>query len=170
MADEQPKVIRHQMEETRASLTEKLETLEHQVVGTVQGATSAVTETVENVKEAVQETVETVKDSVRGTVESVKETFDLARQVDSDPWLMVGGSAALGFLCGRLVPRIGAAAAGELPHYAAYSPMSPIRPPAQYDGAAGGYTAAEPPRPPEARPPEPGWLDTLGETFGAEIA
>src|SRR5262245_55877302 len=100
MADEQPKVIRHQMEETRASLTEKLETLEHQVVGTVQGATSAVTETVENVKEAVAETVETVKGTVRETVETVKETFDLSRQVDRHPWLMVGGSVALGFLCG----------------------------------------------------------------------
>lgn len=93
MADE-PEVIRQQMEETRSSLTEKLETLENQVVETMQGATSAVTETVEKAKEAVQDTVETVK-----------ETFNVRRQVEHHPWLMFGGSVALGYLGGRLLNR-----------------------------------------------------------------
>jgi len=114
--DNDTEVIREQMEETRASLTEKLETLEQQVVTTVQEATSAVTETVESVKEAVNETVTTVKDSVqetvatvKGTVEDtvvgVKETFDLQHQVEQHPWGMMAGSIALGYLGGYLLSK-----------------------------------------------------------------
>jgi len=42
------------MKETRTALTEKLETLENQVIGSVHEATCAVSETVASVKEAVQ--------------------------------------------------------------------------------------------------------------------
>jgi len=96
MPDE-PEVIRQQMEETRADLAAKLETLEQHVVDTVTGTTSAVSETVENVKEAVQETVEAVKGSVQSGVESVKDAFDLSAQVDRHPWFFMAGSLALGF-------------------------------------------------------------------------
>jgi ElaB/YqjD/DUF883 family membrane-anchored ribosome-binding protein len=105
--DPESEKIRQQMEQTRASLAEKLETLEHQVMGTVQQTTSAVNETVENVKEAVQETVGTVKDSVSDTVETVKETFSLARRVERHPWTMFGGSVALGFAAGYLLEHSG---------------------------------------------------------------
>lgn len=105
-------VILHQMEDTRTSLTEKLETLEQQVTKSVQDATDSVTQTVDAVKDSVQETVDAVRDSVQGTVTSVRETvsdsvdavkdaFDLSGQVDRHPWLMVGGSVALGFCLGR---------------------------------------------------------------------
>jgi uncharacterized protein YjbJ (UPF0337 family) len=100
---EDPEVIRAQMEQTRASLTEKLEALESQVVGTVQEATSAVADTVETIKEAAQETVGTVKDTVHDTVESVRETFDVRLQFQRRPWFMVGGSVLLGYLAGSLV-------------------------------------------------------------------
>lgn len=93
--DDSPEVIRLQMEETRASLTEKLETLEHQVSETVHDARAAVTDTVATVKEAVHETVETVK-----------ETFDINRQMERHPWAMLGGSIALGFLGTRLLERL----------------------------------------------------------------
>src|SRR5262249_38838293 len=93
--DDSPEVIRQQMEETRAALSEKLETLEQQVVGTVKDARAAVTDTVETVKGAVHDTVETVK-----------ETFDVSRQVERHPWAMLGGSIALGFLGGRLYERL----------------------------------------------------------------
>jgi ElaB/YqjD/DUF883 family membrane-anchored ribosome-binding protein len=93
--DDSPEVIRQQMEETRASLSEKLETLEQQVVETVHEAKAAVTDTVSTVKEAVHE-----------TVESVKETFDLSRQVQRHPWAMLGGSLALGYLSGMLFERL----------------------------------------------------------------
>jgi len=116
-------VIRKQMEETRTSLTEKLETLENKVVGTVQEATSMVSNTVEAVKETVQETVAsvqstvaTVKDSVQDTVgtvtgtmkegvtmvkDTVKDAFDIPGHVEHHPWLMFGSSVALGYCLGN---------------------------------------------------------------------
>src|SRR4051794_29513643 len=101
--DNEPEVIRQQMDETRTALTDKLELLEQQVVGTVQDATSAVAETVGTVKQAVQDTVQSVKETVHETVESVKETFDLKNQVERRPWMMVAGATALGFLGGYLL-------------------------------------------------------------------
>jgi len=101
--DVKSEVIHNQMEETRSALQEKLETLEQKVQNTVQDATEAVNETVESVKGAVHETVETVKETVQGTVESVKETFDLPRQVQTHPWTMFFGAAALGFVATRLL-------------------------------------------------------------------
>lgn len=114
MADE-PEVIRDQMQETRTALTEKLEALEQTVAQTVQNTTTAVSETVQSVKDAVEETVGTVKDTVQQTVdtvsgaaqttaETVKETFNLSRQVERHPWMMMFGSVAVGYLVGRMLP------------------------------------------------------------------
>lgn len=100
--DKESDVIRHQMEETRASLTDKLEILEHQVADTVTGAA----ETVENVKNAVQETVQNVKDTVRGTVDTVTETLDVRKQVEKHPWAMMAGATAVGFVGGCLTSRM----------------------------------------------------------------
>ena len=91
-SDDDPEVIRAQMQETRTALTEKLEALEHQVVDTVQATTSTVAETVQQVKAAVEDTVGTVKDtvqsavggvkeSVQGAVSSVAGVFDVRRHV-----------------------------------------------------------------------------------------
>jgi ElaB/YqjD/DUF883 family membrane-anchored ribosome-binding protein len=110
MEDEE--VIRRQMEETRTSLTEKLETLENKVAETVEEATSAVTETVATVKDSIQDTVTTVKDTVEGTVTSVKDTlqegvntvksmFDLPHLVEQHPWPVIGASIALGYCLER---------------------------------------------------------------------
>jgi ElaB/YqjD/DUF883 family membrane-anchored ribosome-binding protein len=88
MSDE-PEVIRQQMAETRSALTEKLQTLEQQVVETVSDANTAVAGTVETVKDAVQDTV--------------KDTFDVPLQVQRHPWAFVGGSVALGYLGGALL-------------------------------------------------------------------
>jgi ElaB/YqjD/DUF883 family membrane-anchored ribosome-binding protein len=90
--DNELEVIRHQMEETRSSLADKLEVLEEQVRGTVEEATSAVSTTVEAVETAVQETVETVRD-----------TFDLRKQVERHPWPLLAGAVAAGFLAGRML-------------------------------------------------------------------
>lgn len=103
MAPEE-RIIRRQMEDTRSSLTEKLESLEQEVSDTVQGATSAVA----TVKETVTDTVDTVRESVQDAVTAVKNTFDLPRQVQRFPWLMMGGSVVAGFLTGRLLDRLGA--------------------------------------------------------------
>src|SRR5438132_737937 len=101
--DNESAVIRQQMDETRAALSEKLEMLENQVVGTVQEATTSVQETVETVKDAVEDTVHTVRESVRETVEAVKDTFDLQQQVQRHPWIMIAGATTLGFLSARLL-------------------------------------------------------------------
>jgi ElaB/YqjD/DUF883 family membrane-anchored ribosome-binding protein len=108
--DNELEVIRHQMEEKRASLAEKLGVLEDEVLQTVHQATAAVsstvhevTEAVDNVKETVQQTVGTVKDTVQQTVESVKETLDIRGLIREHPWTAVGASFAAGFAGGVLL-------------------------------------------------------------------
>jgi len=121
-------VIRQQMDETRSSLTDKLEVLEQQVLNTVQDANSTVgtvKDTVEAVKDTVQETVETVKETVQGTVDSVKETlqgtvqavketvqdtvatvkdaFNIERHMRRHPWPTLACAVVAGFASGRLL-------------------------------------------------------------------
>jgi ElaB/YqjD/DUF883 family membrane-anchored ribosome-binding protein len=103
MDHESEEVIKQQMLETRASLAEKLETLEQQVAGTVHNVSAAVTDTVDGVKESVQQTVDLAKASVQDTVTAVRDTLDLSRQVRQHPWLMVGCSISVGFAAGRLL-------------------------------------------------------------------
>src|SRR5437667_3076637 len=90
--DPEPDVIKHEIDETASSLKDKLETLENEVLGTVKEATETVEETISNVKETVQD-----------TVQAVKRTFDLRYQTEQHPWLMVGGSAAAGFVAGMFL-------------------------------------------------------------------
>jgi len=116
--DDKPEVIRHRIDETRSALTEKLETLEREVRGTVCEARDAVTCTVETVRdtvnstlggvrETVSSTVETVRDQVQDTMCSVKEALNVQRQVQAHPWVMLGGSVAAGYLLGTLLPQRG---------------------------------------------------------------
>jgi len=107
---EHPEVIRQQMAETRASLTEKLEAVENLVTETVQSTTDAVSSTVEAVKDTVEnvtgtvaETVANVKDTVSDTVESVAETFNIRHQFERHPWVMFGGAVAVGWLAGTFL-------------------------------------------------------------------
>jgi prophage DNA circulation protein len=95
--DDTPQIIRQQMDETRSHLSEKLESLENQVSETVQSTGTAVNATVE----AVQETVETVTGAVQGAVESVSNAFDIRRQMERHPLLVLGGAAVLGYLAGE---------------------------------------------------------------------
>jgi cell division septum initiation protein DivIVA len=97
--DDTPEVIRQQMAETKSQLTEKLESLEHQVSETVQSTGNAVNATVAS----VQETVETVTGAVQDAVQSVTNALDLRRQFDRHPWLILGGSVALGYLAAELL-------------------------------------------------------------------
>jgi ElaB/YqjD/DUF883 family membrane-anchored ribosome-binding protein len=112
--DDEPEVIRHQMEETRSSLTDKIERLEHTVEQKVQSTTAAVTCTVESVKEAVQDTVDTVKgtvhdtvdtvkNTVSSTVETVKEAFDVRGYFQEYPWAAFGAAVGVGFAGGVLI-------------------------------------------------------------------
>src|SRR5947208_14305774 len=108
--DPQPDVIRQQIEDTRSSLTDKLETLEAEVKGTVQSdrdtvesAKEAVESTLSSAKETVEDTISSVKDTVASATETVKRTFDIPYQVDRHPWAMLGLSAVAGCLCGALL-------------------------------------------------------------------
>jgi ElaB/YqjD/DUF883 family membrane-anchored ribosome-binding protein len=126
LSNRRPDEIRHRIEETCSSLTERLETLEHQVKETVGEATDAVVDTVQTVRNTVEGTVEAVKQKVEKTVESVRQTLDVRRQVQQHPWAMVGGSIALGYLAGSVLPRhlqpVGRSASGY-PPAGEYSPQ-----------------------------------------------
>jgi ElaB/YqjD/DUF883 family membrane-anchored ribosome-binding protein len=142
--DPEPDVIRHQIEETRSSLTDKLETLEAEVLGTVHTAR----DTVESAKETVEETIESVKETVANAKESVKRTFDIPYQVDRHPWGMVGLSALAGAVAGALL-------AGR---------MSPGRRVARRMSAASVEPLLR-----DEEPRRPGLLDRLGAQLGDEF-
>jgi ElaB/YqjD/DUF883 family membrane-anchored ribosome-binding protein len=97
--DNELEVIRHQMEEKRASLAEKLGVLEDEVLQTVHQATSAVSNTVHDVTDAV----DTVKQTVEQTVESVKESLDFREAIRQHPWTALGVSFAAGIAGGYLL-------------------------------------------------------------------
>jgi ElaB/YqjD/DUF883 family membrane-anchored ribosome-binding protein len=170
MDNEPEEVIKHQMLETRASLTEKLETLEQQVVGTVQTATSAVTDTVQSVKEAVQETVEMAKTSVYDTVEAVKDSFDVARHVRERPWTMMAGSVAVGFVGGYLMNRAGSTANRKYPAGALSLSSLAARSEPQRNGGASQPRSDEPsPARADSGLAPKSLLTDLGQTFDSEI-
>jgi ElaB/YqjD/DUF883 family membrane-anchored ribosome-binding protein len=173
--DNETKVIRHQMEDTRTSLTDKLETLEQQVVETVQGTTTAVAHTVENVKEVVQETVDNVKDTVEDAVQAVKNTFNISRQVDHHPWPMVGASVAVGYLAGHLFG--GSTREGRIPSPSNGESMATDTRPAHQERngsgsesrSAGRSTGNEAGSLVSSGPSDQGWLGGLGEKLAPEI-
>jgi len=159
--ENEPELIRDQMQETRTALTEKLDTLQQKVADTVESITDPVTETVETVKDAVSDTVESVKETVSETVESVKQTFDLHRQVARHPWACVLGSVAAGFVLGRLLPL-----GGQRSRYA-----EPVVRERKYAGmAASEYNGNRPLMEPEKQEPaEPGPLSGLAQAFHGEM-
>lgn len=92
--DESPEVIRQQIELTKLQLTQNLGSLEHQVAETVQSSFSKV----KNSVETVHETVETVATVIQGAMQSVTNAFDIRRQIERHPWLVIGGSVVTGCL------------------------------------------------------------------------
>jgi len=97
--DNELEVIRHQMEETRSSLADKLGELESQVRGAVEGATNLVADTAET----VQETVHNVSDTVQETAHNLAEALDLSKQVEQHPWGMMAGAVGVGFVGGMIL-------------------------------------------------------------------
>lgn len=144
-AQEDPEAIRHQIDETRSSITEKLEALEEQVADTVQNARESVEETIHTARQTVEETIDTVKSSVQETVQSVKQTFDLKYQVERHPWPMMGASFLAGVTGAVLYDNL----RGRQRDY------QPYRAPAVRRESAFQQAAAEPAR--------PGWRDTFRE-------
>jgi hypothetical protein len=161
--DNDAKVTRADLDETRASLSEKMEMLEQHVVHSVQGATHAV-----------QQTVDTVKDAVHDTVESVKHTLDLPLQVKRNPWGMVGGSIALGYLGGYLLLRRGS----ERAQANGGSPPAPPGKPriskrqsgvAKEHRSVDAASGQKPVQVVSRDPDDPGWLTGVNNHFGPEI-
>jgi len=176
--DQEQDLIKEQMEETRVSLTDKVEQLEDTLLGTVQQTLHTASDVVENVTETVEQTVETVKESVQGsvdavketvheTVETVKEAFNIRRHVQRHPWAMLGGAVVLGFLGGRML--------SGARRWRQERRQRRQAPPATGTGTyAAPMPAAAPARTREPEPPpqaeQGSWLSQLGETFGSEIA
>jgi ElaB/YqjD/DUF883 family membrane-anchored ribosome-binding protein len=137
-------LIQREMQETRASLTQKLETLEQKVVGTVEGATTAVSETVEAIKESVHDTVATVNATVKDSVDTVKDFLDVPAHVQQHPWLMVGGSVAVGYCLGTLLAQNPRARFAPAPSGPAWQPSNRISaPPSTSAPAEPSMWAAE---------------------------
>jgi len=166
--DHEAEVIRQQMDETRSSLSQKVELLEKQVADTVHGAATAMAETVDSVKEVVNETVESVKHSVQETVASVKNSFDVQRQVEQRPWTCMAGATVVGFVGGYLLPH------EKADRFTRFTRANPEWRDDQSQPGNGAPAHAMTVRPSErtepSLPEQPSWLTKLGETFEAEIA
>lgn len=100
-AQDSSDAIRRRMADSRSRISEKLQSLEEQVFGTVQSTGTAVSETAA----AVKETVDVITHAVHGAVKSVGDTFDVREQMKHHPWLLVGGAVAVGYLAHELSRR-----------------------------------------------------------------
>ncbi len=154
-------VIKQQMGQTRAALTEKLETLENQVVGTVRDTTSTVQNTVHDVGATVRDTMHDVRASVRETLDTVKDTFDIPRQVEQHPWLMLGSSIVAGYVGGSILESL--ERGGRLP------PRGPVPagPEELLTERVLTERETEPPTPSRGMP---SFLRSLADTFAPELA
>jgi ElaB/YqjD/DUF883 family membrane-anchored ribosome-binding protein len=151
--DAEPEVIRQDIEQTRSALTEKLETLEEEVMGTVRNAKETVEETIENVTETVQETVETVQ-----------RTFDLEYQMQQRPWVLIGGSVVAGVAAGFLADSLRARVTSWEDSSRTVPPPGPSK--------AYGATAFRSPQQEFAPPPRregPSFFQSLLGRFDKEI-
>jgi hypothetical protein len=92
---EQIELIEQRIDQTKASLADKLEALETQVTDAVQATTETVTETVD----AVKDTVDNVKEKVR----SAGEFLSMKQQAERNPWLVFGGALAVGCFAGYVL-------------------------------------------------------------------
>lgn len=160
MPDESTEVIEQKMSDTRDALTLKVSALEHQVVDTIQSASTTVSNMVEQVKTAVPETIAGVKDSISeakaSVAEGLRDTLDVSKHTRERPWAMVGGAAALGFVAGMILFRRGDAAA----------PVS------QRSFASSVSTPSAPSVPAAASRPAlrlPGWLDQIVDKLGDRV-
>jgi hypothetical protein len=75
-------LIKQRMEEKRADLADKIETLENTLMGTVQTTLLGASEVVNKVEQTFENVTGAVTGSVEESVAAVKETFNIRRQVD----------------------------------------------------------------------------------------
>jgi len=148
--DPQPDLIRQQIDQTRSSLTEKLETLEAEVKETVQTA-----------RQTVQGTINGVKETVQNARDTVKRTFDVEYQVTEHPWAMLGLSVVSGVAFGALLgPHL--SAGRRLTRRMAELSAEPLE---RSEGAPAAAWA----RPTQEESTRPSFLDKLGRQLGDEV-
>ncbi len=165
--ENQPEMIRSEMQRTRTALTEKLEALEQCVLGTVQCTTHAVQETVTAVKDTIEDTMCTVKHSVGDTVETVKQSFDLELQAQRHPWAMVGSAVCAGYLGGLVVHQL---AQGHAPVQGPPAQETPNeRVTERWSEPAKVAPAAETPPAQSLAPRQNTWAQSLVTNFEPEI-
>lgn len=184
---------RQDIEETRASMTEKLELLEERVRETVETAKSTAEDIMTNVKETVDETVGAVKETVgdarstvEGIVDNVKETmddtmtmvkrsFDMEYQVNHHPWTMLGGSVLMGYMLGCWTNRPTSSSSAPARHtdyterHADYTARNRNLEKSGYFATVQGLTPDGQPLGNSSRAQRSGvWSSTLGQ-FGEEF-
>jgi hypothetical protein len=81
--------MRHDIDNTRSAMADKLEALEDRMIGAAESA---------------QETVENSIQGAKDAVASVKRTFDIKHQIEERPWTIVGGSFLAGLAVSLLIP------------------------------------------------------------------
>jgi ElaB/YqjD/DUF883 family membrane-anchored ribosome-binding protein len=104
--------IKHNIEETRAAMNEKLGIIEQRVHRTMEGTKSTIdsfAEGVDRIKEAIEGTTSAIDNSIGAfkyavdeTVERVSSTAALIDQVKQNPWIMLGSAVLLGYVIGSL--------------------------------------------------------------------
>jgi ElaB/YqjD/DUF883 family membrane-anchored ribosome-binding protein len=145
--EDQNESVMKEMEETRSSLTEKLEALETKMADKVAPVAEAVqraTEATAHLVEEVKEKVHAVTEKVENTVESVASALDVRRHYDEHPWFMLALATTAGCVLGNLTaPR------REIPR----TPPPPEPPP-----------TPQPARPKHAKSHSNGWARKKEET------
>jgi hypothetical protein len=152
-------LIKQQMGQTRAALTEKLETLENKVLGTVSTTTDAVSQTVNDVGATVRETAENVRATMSETLSSVRDAFNVSRQFNEHPWLLLGGSVVAGYAGGLILDNL---EHGHLPSLPSLPSAERLLP--QGSEVRQRFESAQP-----TRRRAPAFLQALVETFAPEL-
>jgi len=108
MEDQNERILK-EMEETRTSLTEKLEALEtkvtDKVVQPVADAVEHATDVANDIVDSVKETVHNVTEKVEETARAVSSAFNLRKQTERHPWLVFGIAATTGCMVGSFLGR-----------------------------------------------------------------
>ncbi len=115
--EREPKTLQAGIEDHKASLADKLETMGEGVKDTWHGATEAATRMARRVQSAAETTVHAVQGAAETTVHAVQGAarstgkamgwaFDVPAHVRRNPWAMMGGAMLLGVAVGYLVGRL----------------------------------------------------------------
>ncbi len=118
-------LIKQQMSQTRSALTDKLETLEAKVFGTVATTSDTVSQTVHEVGATVRETTQDVRVTLQEAMSSLRDALDVSRQMHQHPWVLLGGSVVAGYVGGIMLDNL---EHGHLPSLPATPAMEQLLP------------------------------------------